>query len=557
MAYDTFKTPFYEVSVGHSLEKPENMSPLPYQIARLIDKIEIKELLINPSCTFSQFIIHFIEGSREPYYKNSKATDYSDGEVELTNSTGLLSDLNFTQNANGPGISSISPSASGTINDVTSASTEAFQIASDITSSTSPKVITISSKKAIKKPITYLFQQRNRIKIRWGYLEDKDNAREIVGQIAAIEFDYSDNSMPTMTVTSVDPSAGLDQVGAMFGTPFYNKNFAGNSTTGKPTFSFSDLTIKEFIEKFSTKAGMAKPIVSDIFDSIKLDKHAIKILPAGMSMHQYLSNLANSYNAYYRCFIDPKTGDETIAFLDRAEYNSKLLFNDIGLTTYKQAGSIIKSVRLRAEFNVPNGAAHSGVTDDGKLTTVFSNASVTVGMAGSKAGIIDTDPTADNPIQAAKGSEKALNTPMATGTASYQPGVNDVEMTKRQVLSSAFCGLNNTVMISVSALGYPKLRPGPIFIGGIGQRFSGTFYFREVLHTIDDSGYTCRLEGSNQSDYGGVAKSNEQYKQTKEDESVTVPLTKPQASIESLENISDNLASSTSTASDSYSNAIG
>lgn len=513
MSREAQKTLFYQIEIGDSTG--QKLVPLPYQIHRLIDKIEIKELLIEGGCTGGQFTITFNEGSREPFGTNSN-DDTSEayplnnsGSGHLTNKVGMLADLNYVSEAGTSGLTALLPSPNGIINDVTSAIADTTEI-SEISSSNSPKLITLDDKVTSKKPIKYLFQQRNQIKITWGYVEDKENRRSVRGLIAGVDFDYPENDNPKVTITSVETSMIFDQVSSIFGKNFSTKKVKGVTNTGKVTFAYEDIDLKTIIENFSSDAGIANPMVSAEYSEIKLDKHAIRIIPAGMSPQQFFSELAKKYDAYFKVFIDPATGKDTIAFLSKREFCSKLIMDNKALLTYKSPGSLVKSVKVKAEYNAMTGSANGGVDDAGKATTVGSNSSIAVAITDAPADLADANPTGNNAVQAAKGSLKALNTKFAIGTHQYNPEINDISAVSRQTYAKANCQLSNIIMISLSTTGFAKFRPGPWFVGGVGQRYSGTYYFREVMHIIEPgTGYTCRLEGSNQSDYGGVGKSSD------------------------------------------------
>lgn len=517
MTREAQKTPFFKVEIGDS--SGQKLIPLPYQLHRLIDKIEIKELFIEGGCTGGQFTITFNEGSREPYPKNSDGDTSASyplndsGSGHLTNKTGMLADMNYVQEGGSSGLTALIPSVTGIINDVSGAISSIADVGDallEIATGNSPKLITIDKKVTSKKPVKYLFQQRNQIKITWGYVEDLENRRSVRGLIAGIDFDYPENDHPKVTVTSVETSMVFDQVSSIFGKNFSNKKPKGVTNTGKIVIAYEDIDLKTIIEDFSSDAGIADPIVSDEFSEIKLDSNAIRIIPAGMSPQQFFSEMAKKYDAYFKVFVDPASGQDTIVFLSKREFCSKLVLDNKTYLTYKSPGSLVKSVKLKAEYNAMTGNAQGGVGDDGKATTVASNSPVSVAIVDAQADLADANPTGNNPVQAAKGSINALKSPFAVGNHAYTPEINDVDTVSRQVSAKANCQLSNIIMVSLSTIGFAKFRPGPWYVGGLGQRYSGTYYFREVAHTIDAAGgYVCRLEGSNQSDYGGTGKSSD------------------------------------------------
>lgn len=522
MTRELQKTPFYKIEIGDS--SGQNMIPLPYQISRLVDKVEIKELFIEGGCTGGQFTIHFNEGSREPFNIDSEedtSTAYpldNDSTGQLTNNPGFLADLNYTLDGGTANITAILPSASGTINDVVASGTESSK------SINNTNLTILDDKVTSKKGIKFLFQQRNQIKITWGYLEDLENRRAVRGHIAGIDFDYPDADNPKMVLTSVETGMIFDQVSSIFGTNFSVKKSKGITSKGKVIVDYENIDLKTLIEDFSSNAGMADPLVSAEFADIKLDKNAINIMPAGMSPQQYFTELAKKYDAYFKAYLDPNSGKDTIAFLSKKEFSGQLIINNKSLLSYKTPGSLLKSAKIKAEYNAMTGNAQSGIKDNGEPSTIASNSSVSIAITDAQADLADANPTGNNSVQAAKGTVQATNTPFAVGNHGYTPEINDASTVSRQVYSRAQCQLGNIIMVSLNTIGFAKFRPGPWFVGGLGKRYSGTYYFREVAHTLDATGYVCRMEGSNQSDYGGTGKSADGVEKTQISEQVSTAL---------------------------------
>jgi hypothetical protein len=372
-----------------------------------------------------------------------------------------------------------------------------------------------SDKVPDNKGITFLFQQQNQIRITWGYIEDKKSNRSVRGYISAVEFDYPENDMPKVIVTCLEGGLHFDRVSGIFGASFFNKKPSGVTAYGKPIINFQNLTVEEIIIRFSKDAQLATPIVSEEFKDIKLDKHSIQILPSGMSPHQFFAELAKKYDAYYKVMLNPSTGKDTIIFLSKSEFNSKLVMDDQVILSYKTPGTLVKSVKLRGEFTAMPGSAKVGVDDSGQAIGVGTKDPVSVGFVDARADLIDTDPTGNNPIASAKGAKKALGQRALVGTVDNSPEMNDVKQVERQAAAKAQCQIGNIVTIDLTTIGYSKLRPGAWYVGGLGKRYSGAYYFREVTHTIDaNGGYTCTMSGSNSSDFGGIGKSTDGYTKT-------------------------------------------
>lgn len=532
MTHELRKTPFYKVSISDS--SGTSFVDLPYFVHRLVEKIEIKEMLGTGWCIPAQFSIYFIEGSREPYPTNQQintSVGYpidNDGSGSLTNNTGMLADLRYIKTSGGNSITSIPPSATGLIVDNLSAAAEAgSSIAANLeqASSKSPKFISMDSSVTKKHPVQYLFENRNRVRIEWGYIEDLSNRRGVQGHVAGIELEFPENDQPKLKVNIVEPSLHLDQVAGIFGTSFFNKTVEGSTAFGAPIETYKNISVKKLIEEFCSKAKMAPPMVSDIYDTIQLDKYAHHIIPMGMSPNQFFGELSKKYDAYYKVFVDSATNQDTIAFLNKQEYNAKSLNDDIALLTYRSPGSIIKSIQLKAEYVKLPGHAKSGVTEDGKLTAVASKTAIGLSTVSKGANLVDSDPTGNNPVGAAKGSIAALNTPFTVGTGEYSSEMNDINTVKHQVASKNHCQTNGNIALNLTSIGYSKLRPGPWRISGLGERFSMVYYFYEVTHVIDSSGYTCSAIANSDSTLETSGLPPKQANETQEAKQASVGLT--------------------------------
>lgn len=533
MTIEARKTPFYKIAISDS--KGQKFVELPYQLQRLVEKVEIKEMFGTGWCTPGQFTISFMEGSREPYPNSNEintSQSYpidSTGAGSLTNTTGMLADLRYVNSGGEETITSIPVGVTGIILDNLGSGDleEALGSVLEKASGISPQLITLDGKITSNQPVKYLFQQRNKIKITWGYLEDNATRRTVIGSIAGIEIEYPDADQVKLKVISVDTALHFDQVSGIFGARFFTSAVSGTSKTGKPLVTFKNLSVKKLIEKFSKDAGMGTPMVSDEFDDVSLDKYAFNVIPAGFSPNQYFGELAKKYDAYYRVYVDPTTGQDTIVFLAKGEYNSKPLSDDKNMFTYRAPGSIIKTVQLKAEYGALAGSAAGGVNEAGKQVAIATKAPVTIGMVDADSQYTDSDPTGNNPVTAAKGAVTSLNTPFAVGTHHYTPEANDVKTVSRQAEAKSECQIEKTIIINLSTIGYAPLRPGPWYIGGLGSRFTGTYYLNEVTHTLDAGGYVCSAMGGNHSDYGNTGKNANNTKQTqKVEQAINVGLVK-------------------------------
>jgi hypothetical protein len=492
--YNNYITPFYEIEVSDAAGKRK--AKLPHHILRLVDKIEIKEAFASPENMngATTGTISFVEGSREPasqdptlgtaglYQLPVEGTGVDmDISGSITNRVGSIVDLRFSGNSG-----------------ITFLSQDEKKVGA-----LSPKLLeTVEGKKKSRKfkkesqNPKFLFDAFNKVKITWGYKEDPSSIRSMMLSIVNVETVFSDSGPTTINIQLADYGAMMNQVtpkdAVAFGTV---KPIKGNAV-----IEFEDIKTDVLIRNIAEKAGMAA-IISKNIPADTLDKSKQKMWIAGESFHEFLSRLAAEKNCYYKVITNPKTEKPTIYFIKREDFEAKppLPVNKYFLLEYKHPGSLIKSVTVNADFVNPTGAATSATDDNGDQ--IQSDEEVGVVQFKNKEGQIVSDPTVD---PAVKGVVDNLLGGNYTGNVTITPNQNPKFHEDRARVEADKS--SRLVAIDIITLGYPKFTPGVYNVNNIGLRYSGKYRILNVIHSIDSTGYLCRMSGTTHSLASGGTK---------------------------------------------------
>lgn len=497
--YRKFKTPFYEIQIGDV--SGQKMVVLPHHILRLVSKIEINETFNLGE--FSSFTIDFIEGSREPaspdaslgtsglYQINSSSTGKVDKTIagSLTNRSGIITDLRF--------------SGDNGITWLTKEEQKTGKIDNRPQITVDGSVETRTHIKENSRP-EFLFQERNQIKITWGYVEDKQRIRSTRGYITTLKINYPENGVTLTSITCTSTRSMLDQIATVKGRPFGTRQTVGNNNS---IVTYKDYETTALLNKIADDAGMAKIISKDLLAST-VDSDKQKMWIGGESFDQFMVRLAAQHDCYYDVRPDPEHGRDILLFIKKTDYESKLIVTDTDLTTYKGRGSILKSVEINAVFSLPSGNSQSGVTKDGKehkVTTDSGPVSMFLNSEGKLEKLIPNAPVGNgNESSTAKRLAEKVANGGVTGTVDSNPS------TSRQRLdgiaqANAQDSTRN-IMLEFTCLGYPQFHPGVMDFRNLGVRYSGKYRVLTVTHTIDSSGYTCKGTATTMSlNGGGVA----------------------------------------------------
>ena len=478
--YRKFKTPFYEIEVGDSTG--QKLVKLPHHILRLVEKVEIMETF--QAGQFSTITIDFIEGSREPaspdaslgtagLYQIPNSGNQPDLEIggSITNRSGAITDLRF--------------SGTGGITFLTEKERKEGKIDRSVQKNIIGQDVTRAHKKEESRP-TFLFQERNQIRVTWGYLEDPDTVRSVRGYIMVVTTQFPENGATRTTITCQDTRAALDQIAATKGVPFGRRK---TTAKGNSIVIFEDLKTDQLLREIANKAGMPA-IISNNLPAETVDADKQKLWIAGESFHQFMTRLAEIHNCYYTIIPDPKEGKDTLVFIKKTDFESRLVIPDVELTTYKGPGSILKSVDIKADFGGITGNAQKGVNKDGKTPSTNSQTSATVTQFENEELMPGSPIGAGNQVPAVKNVAEKIANNEITGTVDVNPTSSRSRLDEMSDIKAANSQRNIT--LEFVSLGYTKYHPGVIDFRNLGVRYSGKYRLLSVTHTLDSNGYVCR-----------------------------------------------------------------
>lgn len=443
--YTKFKTPYYNIEVGDPSWK--NVVKLPEWLFRRITKVEIQEAFHtpdNPGTT--QLTISFTEG--------------------FDNDPGIITDLVFDGKQ---GITSLSEDGKKKEN-------------------LSPK---------------FLFQERNLVKVTWGYLEDRESSRSYMAQIFQATTTFSDSTSTSTTITCLPWTWIGDQLSTKNGRQFGTKTVT--SKAGDSLVAFEDLKTDALVRKLADDLDMTT-IVSKNLLSATVDKHKIKMWVSGQSFHQFMTRLADTSGCVYGIEYNPKTGKNVIIFITKQDFEKRVVIPDVNLLWWKQPGSILKSINLNCNFGGLTDNSQKSVNEKGEEITNKKTSQQHIvqfrnTINGKKQEVIDTDPTNVNPSRPAINLGKVANGGTIAGKSEINPAQNKEDQDDKANIKKAFTPA--IVTLDFTTVGFTGLTPGITQISGIGLRYSGKYRIMTVTHTIDSNGYTTKCSAMSQVITGG------------------------------------------------------
>jgi hypothetical protein len=488
--YRKFKTPFYEIEVGDSDWK--RIVKLPHHIMRLVEKVEINEnLMLNSDETPTSMSITFIEGSREPasqdynlgtsgLYQVPLEGNDTDADISgsMTNRAGLITDLRF--------------SGSGGITWLTEEEKKTGKVDNKQQKNVDGKNTT-REYKTEPRPPTFLFQERNRIRVTWGYVEDPPTVRSIMMDIRVVTTEFPQEGMPKTVITGFSfPSIG-NQMATRRGKPFATKRIT--SKAGDSMIEFEDLKTDVLIKRIAEQGNMAAIVSENVFNETT-DKDKQKMWLAGESFHEFMKRMADNSGCYYEILSDQNTGKQIIIFIKYTDFEKNLVVKDKELLNWKGPGSILKSVNVTADFGGMQGSRQSGFDEEGKETSATDEVPVELLVKDENQKAIATSPIQDNPNPTAVAIAENIANEGITGTVNIDPGVSVINKNQKAGLEAK----KNAKLIAIdfNTIGYTRLIPGVMEITGIGVRYSGRYRILNVTHILDSSGYTCKCTGDSE-----------------------------------------------------------
>ena len=295
-SYERFKTPFYEIRVGDS--SGQRMVKLPHHIVRLVKNVEIVETFEEGA--FNTITIDFIEGSREPASPDAELgtaglykiprEDGGGADLDIagsiTNRIGTVADLRFSGNS---GIT------------FTTAS-EQRQAAIDTTQQKNVEgdIVTRSYPREPSRPV-FLFQERNQLEVRFGYIEDPATVKTVRSYIQMVSVKYPENGQVQTTIVAQDTGAALDQITVSKGVPFGRSVSTGVGENS--IVEIEDEDLRTVIRNICDTSG-TRCVISDNLPVPSLDTEKQKIWLGGESFYQFMWRLARSQNALFKVVPD-------------------------------------------------------------------------------------------------------------------------------------------------------------------------------------------------------------------------------------------------------------
>ena len=440
--YDKYKTPFFRITIAKA--DGTNEYELPPHLLGLVEKVEIIESKAGCNIT-SLFHLTFKEGSREPFDKslNTKTTALYSKAGDITNATGMLTDLRFSK----VGFISRIPDAVQFV----SSSLSSIQSATSGLSSPAPEKKTVVGDDDVEgTKVSYVFQERNKVTVTWGYLEDQNNQRTIHGDIIIIQSDFPDAGQPQVVVTCSGPDSWLDQLAPSTAVYFRDTVTTAFSSKGTAISTFEDLPTSELIKKLLP--GF-KLFVSDDLLASKIEENKAKLIRTGQSPVQVLKKLAKDNDAMFITYYSPKTGAPVAAFISRTDYLSTPIKNSPNLTMYKAPGSLIKSISVKADFNNLSGSGYGGVNKSGQTQITSAGNSTKAVVLYDKSGLVNSNPvTKDNGNAAAKKIKDSALKNTGTNVAKFEmdPNANDPGYLVGKSKSKAAC-MGRTIFLEFTS----------------------------------------------------------------------------------------------------------
>jgi len=515
--YRKFKTPYYQIEIRDSAGKRK--VKLPHHILRLCVKVELFEALSSENGT-DTLTLDFIEGSREPastdasmgtsgLYKIPLEGDGVDMEVSgsMTNRTGVLTDLRFSGNSG--------------ITFITEQEKKTGKLDNKIQENVEGKKTTRKFKRESSAPV-FLFQQRNQVKVTWGYIEDPKTVRSFVGYISIVQTDFPESSMPTTKITCQGALFGWDQISTKA-----TKTFGKRITTskGNSIIQFQDLKTDEVLRNISDKTGIPV-IISKDMEISKFDKDKQKMWLAGESFKEFMDRMAAMENAMWKVVTDPKTGVDNIVFITKKEFEARMIpAYDPNLFTFRAPGSILKSVSVKVDFGGIGGNAQVGLNENGEVLSkedmvgreLFTKYNSSATKKPEEA--VDIDPNSTNPISSVTSITDNIAGGDVTGTVEHNPRTDEAGLDKTASVTAN--KQHNIIQLDFTTIGFTKMTPGVIELKGIGVRYSGKYRILTVTHTIDSSGYITKCTATSLALPRGGVKLDDTPKGQEKEEFVT------------------------------------
>lgn len=463
------KNSFYEISI--STPDAKKSVRLSGNILKMCNSVDIVEAIASEDSEgMSSATITFVEADFLPDRGDKTPIEGVAGHGYITNRTGALIDLRFD-----------------TEKGFTYVTSEELQ--SGLTKSS-------RTKGGSTEEVKFVFSTNNIIDITWGNLEPK-TSRSRRFRIGTVTYSTGSGGN-TLTLQCFDLQKDLARVKVDEGLPMVDK-------TGKPkslkqalySIAYVFGARLEFDEAEVTKKDMENytPPSEYIFDrstvggdsKVSTDGTPLYLLRS-QSIDYWLKDLARQYNSTYEIYEDPIVGIPVIKFTAKTIRFKKILKT----LNYRDPNGVMLEFQynsLAGELN--QDSSSSSVDETGLAESDYKTVQMTDGRnQDTPAKTFESIPL----VYSSRAREELQRDLVGTSVTSPSTTKSSVQsQAELQAYKNSFMGF-----ITVRTVGHPDFRPDVYDIQGVGIRASTTYRFFQVQHTLNNSGYTCSMQGKTQ-----------------------------------------------------------
>ncbi len=343
--------------------------------------------------------------------------------------------------------------------------------------------------KAQSQPVIFLFAGNNKIEIEWGLLYPKKVSRKREFTIQTFSVQGGGSGHGTVSITAMDGTlqgkkANIDK-GISFVDPvrhntlkqvlWYLCESIGHHLQfdGERVANFPPFTDKFVAERLEKGGDTAPP-----------DPSAPITMPKGMSVHEFVKDLANEYSSAYEYDTDPVTGKPLLVFTYREQRYKKV----DRTFTYKSTDDVIMNYKIdsvEGMFNPTTGA--SSTVDGGGINASMTAVQMVTDDTKSPDKIANPGNPADKARMVNVLERNYVGQSITTPAKTTEAVQNEAE--------SLHAKHKYNTSLALTTVGHPDYKPGLITMQNIGRRYSKKYRMFTVQHKLSNSGYVCSWSG--------------------------------------------------------------
>lgn len=345
------------------------------------------------------------------------------------------------------------------------------------------------------QPVVFVFGGNNKIEIEWGLLEPTKVSRKREFSIQSVNVQGGGNGHGTVTINAMDGRMTATKInidkGISYVDPVRHYSlkqvlwfvtramgielwFDGQHVNAKPPFA------KEFVAKRTQIGG----------DTAPADPSTPIVHPRGMSLHEFVKDLANEYSSAYEYGRDQFSGKEALYFTYR-----EMRYKSVDRTfSYKSTDDVVLSYKVdsvEGSFNPVTGA--SSTVDGGEISASLYMQLVEADnkQGGAQKQATDKVPQPANPNQVKQVKDNLDRNYVGQSVTSPS---NDPAAVQNEA-ESLYAKSRYMSALNLTTLGHPDYKPGLIQMENIGRRYSKKYRMFTVQHKLNNSGYQCTWSG--------------------------------------------------------------